>query len=595
MAWIRCTGNTGGSLKVRTASGAIATFETNMADVLQEVKCEINAKQDLHGYSEPWASGAGKNKLPLDSENIKSHNGDYSSWTGNTYTTNGITFRIIEDADNGITEITASGTATDNIVFHVCYGTPYLVINNSITIVLQNVSRGGLKYDGTWVDVPPTPLTIANVTNIEEFWVRIANGATLNNANITPMICLSTTVDYTYEPYSNICPIEGYSEANITRCGVNLWDGTKQDNVGVNATTGNLYASTGTFTTDYIKVAPNTAYYANPTNWKTWACFYDASKTYVNYTSIVNGVINTTVEAVYMRISGDMNEMSTACINSPATDTTYHPYNGQTYTVSFGQTVYGGVLDVTRGKLRVNKLLLDMGDVEWYYPASDEFFYADIANIVPNPTWGATSDILSDIFETTNPNAIANKQGDNTIAIWPTGHRIVVRDTAYTDRIAFRTAMTGKYVVYPLATPFDIDLTPEVISAVVGVNNVFGDCGSSTVEYLNKASADMYKNIWDGVIPHSNTYIDQNSGAELSSVNWSSTDYLDVSGNTGLLYRAGDIASSGYGAFYDENKVYIGACNRASNDGSHAIPSGAKYVRLSQADSSFYGLVVIKV
>ena len=49
--------------------------------------------------------------------------------------------------------------------------------------------------------------------------------------------------------------------------------------------------------------------------------------------------------------------------------------------------------------------------------------------------------------------------------------------------------MTGEKVAYELATPFDIDLTPEVISAVVGTNNVvFADCGETTVKYL-KAGA----------------------------------------------------------------------------------------------------------
>lgn len=43
-------------------------------------------------------------------------------------------------------------------------------------------------------------------------------------------------------------------------------------------------------------------------------------------------------------------------------------------------------------------------------------------------------------------------------------------------------------VVYELETPFDIDLTPEVISAVVGTNNVFADCVETTVKYL-KAGA----------------------------------------------------------------------------------------------------------
>ena len=38
--------------------------------------------------------------------------------------------------------------------------------------------------------------------------------------------------------------------------------------------------------------------------------------------------------------------------------------------------------------------------------------------------------------------------------------------------------------VYVLATPFDIDLTPVQIRALVGENNVFADCGETTVKYM---------------------------------------------------------------------------------------------------------------
>jgi hypothetical protein len=64
--------------------------------------------------------------------------------------------------------------------------------------------------------------------------------------------------------------------------------------------------------------------------------------------------------------------------------------------------------------------------------------------------------------------------------------RFVFKNTDYVDVADFKTwlANNNMQVAYELATPFDIDLTPEVISAVVGVNNVFADCGETTVKYL---------------------------------------------------------------------------------------------------------------
>ena len=66
-------------------------------------------------------------------------------------------------------------------------------------------------------------------------------------------------------------------------------------------------------------------------------------------------------------------------------------------------------------------------------------------------------------------------------------YNINVIAKAYNDVPSFVSAVTGKILIYELATPFDIDLTPEVISAVVGTNNVFAGCGETTVEYMAEA------------------------------------------------------------------------------------------------------------
>ena len=110
-----------------------------------------------------------------------------------------------------------------------------------------------------------------------------------------------------------------------------------------------------------------------------------------------------------------------------STPVEYAAYNGQTYTIAFGQTVYGGTLDVTRGVLTIT--------------------HANIASYNGesiNEPWLSSMDVYT-----------------------PGG-----------------TPTTGAQVVYPLTTPFDIDLTPEVISAIVGTNNVYSDTnGDTEVQY----------------------------------------------------------------------------------------------------------------
>lgn len=50
---------------VDTASGSVANFETDLALPLKSLEVDVNAVQDLHGYSKPWIGGAGKNKCDI--------------------------------------------------------------------------------------------------------------------------------------------------------------------------------------------------------------------------------------------------------------------------------------------------------------------------------------------------------------------------------------------------------------------------------------------------------------------------------------------------------------------------------------------------
>ena len=152
--------------------------------------------------------------------------------------------------------------------------------------------------------------------------------------------------------------------------------------------------------------------------------------------------------------------------------------NGDTVTIAFGDTYYGGVLDVTRGKLHVTWGHSDMGDLSYtkYDVSEGTLFRAriDEAYLPAN-----SLNIKSSIYLTTT----SNNRVNYTISVGSAG-RIDFINNDYSDKDVFKSAMAGIYVYYELATPFDIDLTPEVISAIVGVNNVYSDTnGDTTVQY----------------------------------------------------------------------------------------------------------------
>lgn len=272
-------------------------------------------------------------------------------------------------------------------------------------------------------------------------------------------------------------PINGYTEANITRCGVNLFNGEIRNGY-YNSSTG-AFASNGNMIANVtpIKVIPNSTIYISSGTYNIGITEYDANMSFIRQSAgKKNETLTLSATTAYINFSNTWNAGSTynndISINYPSTDTTYHAYNGQTYTIAFGQTVYGGVLDVTRGKLTVTHGGTDLSTLNW---TASTYGYrtADLASIVKAP---ATDNIKVDIIsEEYNPVARNNigSQGDNNIAISTSGNILVSSNSTPTG-----------FTVYELATPFDIDLTPEVISAVVGTNNVFADCWEMTVTCL---------------------------------------------------------------------------------------------------------------
>ena len=153
-------------------------------------------------------------------------------------------------------------------------------------------------------------------------------------------------------------PINGYTEANITRCGVNLWD--EEWEVGMlDPDTGETTPSNNTIRSkNFIPCVPNTTYYAKTAGVAMPLFFYDANKNYLSRVTKTNNTFTTPADAHFIkfRMSTDYgttynNDIS---INYPSSDTEYHAYNGQTYTIAFGQTVYGGMYDANAGKVKPN-------------------------------------------------------------------------------------------------------------------------------------------------------------------------------------------------------------------------------------------------
>ena len=164
----------------------------------------------------------------------------------------------------------------------------------------------------------------------------------------------------------------------------------------------------------------------------------------------------------------------------------FEAYKGETKTISLGQTVYGGTLDLLTGKLIIdyNIVTLTGGEDEnWNIYSNGNGFYLVISDM---PTgahmsgWcdrfivGEDKDTMCIILGATTLNnrayfAQANDiDGVNSLATW--------KEWLSNNNVQ---------LVYPRKKPITVTLTPETFKTFVGTNNFYADCGDVEVKYKN--------------------------------------------------------------------------------------------------------------
>lgn len=171
-------------------------------------------------------------------------------------------------------------------------------------------------------------------------------------------------------------------------------------------------------------------------------------------------------------------------INYPSTDTSYHAYNGHTYTIPFQDSqgnpieVYGGELDVVNGTSGNKKTLasVDLGTLNWALENGVFRLNESIGAKLTTDT-SAVANMMCSHYKTVSQNAMGLSSTDHCIAglNWSNGVR--VKDSDYTTVDDFKTAMNGVKLVYELATPSTFTSQPTSIKSLEGTNNVWGDCG----------------------------------------------------------------------------------------------------------------------
>lgn len=199
-------------------SGHAVVFSAGAEGIPFE-KCvvQIEPVQDLHGYDNPWPAGGGKNLIP------------YPYADSLPITKNGITFT---DIGNG--RIHVQGTAA-SAVYYNFYGnastpipewvkpnTQYTLKPNTVSnkYFVQFILYGSQNYAVTGSTFT-TPSDFSSYTGFA-LVLGIYSGAEVN-ADVAAMLEYGDTA-HDWEPYSNICPITGWTMVNVYQAGQSLED-----------------------------------------------------------------------------------------------------------------------------------------------------------------------------------------------------------------------------------------------------------------------------------------------------------------------------------------------------------------------------------
>ena len=459
---------------IKEARGSIASFDDGEDLPLAFMGAYITAIQDLHGYDYPWVGGSGLNLFHM--------NSSISQTSAGVVYTSDDNYMILNNTKSG-----GSTANFNNTTITLPSGTYYakaFAISGTASKVNQSFN---LKDNGASV-VAFDLSTVGTFTLSEEKTLYLSttiweDGITYNNYKIGIVVSKTSSIDKFY-PYSNECPIIGFSGVEVVRDGIQQWD--EEWEVGDIDAQGNPTSSTTLIRTkNFNPCKPNTTYsVVIPSGKSMYVKYYDKDKNFITPTVSASSTITTPSNCYYFKFVMGSAYGTTynndIAINYPSTDTSYHAYNGNTYSLTFTDgsnplTVYYGTVDLISGLLTVT-YGRDLGSsLNWGDYGSNNTYYAEISS----KKAGFENLLMSDYsyFSGTYanmPNGTFKGSGNTKY--------IYIRDDRYSSATEFKNNITTS-IVYELATPLTYQLSKQQIRSLVGVNNIFADTGDSIVDY----------------------------------------------------------------------------------------------------------------
>ena len=515
--------------------GSIITFDDGADGAgLKKCKIEFQATQDLHGYDHPWPAGGGVNKLDIVTVSIAKPAWYTGNWNGITKNVNaGITqergynnggaggFTVaLKPGETYTVSWTYNKSISDDCKVHVTSynGTELTTILDNVTVKSSTIRFSAsftIPSDSVMVAIRPTAFVATQSGQTYDIdYIQIEEGSTAT----------------AWTPYENICPISGYTGVDIARTGVNLWGGSGMADSMVAAVNNQTYCYKGSdsdgdfvalrassyvdkrFTamafkenTQYTLILKIKRLYASgSTNLR----FVYTDRTHSDviipgtvtantvYTIAAVSSLNKTVAEVkgaYLSGISCLYYDSCGLFEGVKTVDDFVPYTGTVYPISWQSeagTLYNFTYDAVTGKIVATHAGVDMGTLDWTYNTSvDRIYKAIVPGIKETIEYAdRRKGFICDRYPISETIAINETMADKSLL--KAGHDIVVRDTAFDTKEAVKSAMNGVQLVYELAEPIEIQLTPPGITTLKGLNNIFTDCGEITeFEYYRDTQA----------------------------------------------------------------------------------------------------------
>lgn len=519
---------------ISSASGSVASFTDGSPAPVTALSVGIEPVQDLHGYSNPWPGGGGKNILPITIANLKTWNTG-GTWNGDKYTRLDIEYTF-ETYQGYVTKIIANGTASGNATLIITADSTHNEYVGKIFSGKPSVNGTTMSgYNFTTSSNLPNDtgdgITLSGLTdNVFRLYVVVASGYTVTNATFQPMI-RDTSETSTYTPYSNICPISGHSNVVVTRTGKNLLQNINSASVTSNGVTftknadGSLTLS-GTasanafYNMDYTGGGSTSVFDLTPFRGQQMTLsMVDTAITglTINFTYFTDNV-------TYPTLQSNINTKQTVTIPSDAwrsriyikvasgtafaTPKTIYPqlvlgtevgeiqpYTATSVTIDLGGTRYGGQLDVLTGEMVIDRAYITFnGSENWYSSArtnvTPSIYRLALSNVLTGckqiTAGNLLPELISNIYPTKSPNntydgilGISNQQNTNDIYVYDPNFDYQYSTSAFTTWLGSNNLQ----VVYKLAQPLTVQLSPSTLSTLLGDNNIWASTGQTSVTY----------------------------------------------------------------------------------------------------------------